>query len=79
MIDSTPNGYEACEKYAAACAIQHNAEPARSRADFYRFMARIKADALREAAAAVMGERLETETDASNWLDERADRIEEEP
>ena len=41
-----------------------------------RFIAKVRADALREAGAAVMGERLETETEAGNWLDERADRIE---
>lgn len=45
-------------------------------AEFDRFIAKVKADALREAGAAVMGERLETETEASNWLDERAERIE---
>lgn len=43
---------------------------------FDRFIAKVKADALREAGAAVMGERLETETEAGNWLDERAERIE---
>lgn len=41
-----------------------------------RFINKVKADALRDAGAAVMGERLETETEAGNWLDERADRIE---
>lgn len=43
---------------------------------FDRFINKVKADALREAGADVMGERLETETEAGNWLDERADRIE---
>ena len=43
---------------------------------FDRFINKVKADALREAGADVMGERLETETEAGNWLDERAERIE---
>ena len=45
-------------------------------AEFERFINKVIANALREAGAAVMGERLETETEAGNWLDERADRIE---
>lgn len=44
--------------------------------EFDRFIRKVEAGALREAGAAVMGERLETETEAGNWLDERADRIE---
>ena len=43
---------------------------------FDRFINKVKADALREAGADVMGERLETETEAGNWLDDRAERIE---
>ena len=46
--------------------------------EFDRAIAKIRADAkaeaLREAAISVMDERIESETEASNWLDTRANQ-----
>ena len=51
--------------------------------DFDRAIAKIraeaKAEALNEAAISVMDERIESETEASNWLDTRANQYKEAP
>lgn len=41
--------------------------------------AEAKAEALRESAISVMDERIESETEASNWLDTRANQYKEAP
>ena len=41
--------------------------------------AEAKAEALREAAISMMDERIESETEASNWLDNRANQHKEAP
>lgn len=75
----TPTVEEVRTDYVLAYADRDSSQLLAGAA-FDRFIAKVrdeaKADALREAGAAVMGERLETETEAGNWLDERAERIE---
>lgn len=73
MSDRTPTLAEVRRIFSAHAL---KSDRVRLSAEFDRFIAKVKADALREAGAAVMGERLETETEAGNWLDERAERIE---
>lgn len=73
MTDHTPDFHEVRGAYISWLPAMFTEKRV---AEFDRFINKVKADALREAGAAVMGERLETETEAGNWLDERADRIE---
>lgn len=73
MSDYAPTEEDFIRVYGVdGVGVENQANVNRAR----RGIAKLKADALREAGAAVMGERLETETEAGNWLDERADRIE---
>ena len=77
MSDYTPNELDFIDTYVSAMSggCTPNEDPERAK-EAKRGIDKIKADALREAGAAVMGERFETETEAGNWLDERAERIE---
>lgn len=72
----TPNANTVRSVFVRAHPFSASTSYEDRRAEFDRFINKVRADALREAGAAVMGERLETETEAGNWLDERADRIE---
>ena len=51
--------------------------------EFTRWLATVRADAkaeaLRDAAISMMDERIESETEASNWLDTRANQYKEAP
>lgn len=76
MGDYVPDEYTAKQMYVLQRQSMHNHISPDYGAEFDRFINKVEAGALREAGAAVMGERLETETEAGNWLDERAERIE---
>lgn len=81
------NKYEAAmhggeHDFGSADPVSANRVRFMSESEFDRFIAKVraeaKAEALEEAAISVMDERIECETEASNWLDTRANQYKEE-
>lgn len=77
MSDYTPNYGSAREMYAYGADSFHGTDSRPgNRAEFDRFIAKVKADALREAAEGVTEIDGRRDDAAATWLNDRADRIE---
>lgn len=77
MSEKTPDLDEVRAVYANEFDSYHGYQWNDSLASgFDRFIAKVKAGAVKEAGMALMDAHVDTEAEASNWLDDYADRIE---